>query len=490
MKKTVYIILTILSLIIFPFGILLLDYNLILLGILLLLSGNLLFALTNRRYIIFSLFNICMFIFLISRPFVSMIRGDEWWILGSESSVFRTLVSLYISLLFMFIGASFFDKISLKKSRSVDVHIRTEKVDRIFINKLQQISMIIFYISIVASFMEGLEKIIFMQTHTYTQYYTSYQTSQNTLVKGFIQLMKPSLCIFLATMPVKKKAIIPLLLFAISTLPQLFVGMRSPSMLAFMFIFSYFCLRDFHRSEENEKWIGKIEKTVIIAMIPILIGFSYGYNYWRTGRAVDLFEGNLVTNFLYQQGNSFDVLVKGFDVLDLLPIKSLPGYMLGPIYDNIVHNTLIGRVLFGTVSINNQSLEALALGHDMKAHLSYMLMGNNYLQGAGVGVVHILEVVHDIGWIGLIIYNILLGLGMVKMVDWFGKYAKNNSWIISTLVIYALLQLFYTPRSDAIYMIAPVFSPYFWICVIICFLFGKINVGKEKGNLIDSKKYN
>ncbi|WP_339250626.1 O-antigen polysaccharide polymerase Wzy family protein [Paenibacillus sp. FSL P2-0136] len=481
MKKVIHIISALISINIFLLGLLLIDYDLLLLSILLLLVGNLFFGLTNVRYILFFIFNICMFVFLISRPFVSMMRGGEWWQVGSEHATLSALISLYLSLFFMYIGAFCLDKIILIKTNDYSMvkDLQPIELEHPFMKNLQNISMIIFYIAVLASFIEGWEKIIFMQSHTYTQYYISYQTSQNFIVKGLIQLMKPSLCIFLATMPNKNKALLPLSLFLISTLPQLFVGMRSPTMLAFAFIFSYFFLRDVYKFKESKRWIGKIEKLVIVISIPLLMAFLYGYNYWRTGRAVELFEGNLITNFLYQQGISFDVLVQGFDVMNLLPENKFPGYMFGPIYDNVIHNSLIGRLLFDTVSINNQSLDALALGHDMKAHLSFVLMGNNYLQGAGVGVVHILEVIHDIGWIGLIFYNLILGAGMVKMVDWFGLY-NENKWVLTTLVIYALLQLFYTPRSDAIYMIAPIFSPYFWICVFVCYLFAKAKMSWKK----------
>lgn len=514
MKKKLYISLDASSLLLFLIGLIISKFNVMLWSILLLFVGNIVFAFTKiHRYFIFLLFNISMFLFLISRPFVSLLRGIQWWNIGSKGAVYNALISLYLSLLFMYVGSLIVDRIGYIKLRlkskniylsSLFMHVGSFIVDRtglnklklkknnlcnhqdntnrlLFIIQLQKITSVIFYIAIVAVFMEGYEKIVFMSTHTYTQYYTSYHTSQNILVKAFIQLMKPSLCIFLATMPTKKRAVPPLVLFLISTIPQLIVGMRSPTMLACMFIFSYYYLRDVCSKDKDEKWLGKREKTFILLMIPFIIVFLYGYNFWRNGKTLKLNNwSNLFLNFLYQQGKSFDVLVQGFDVMHLLPRNNFPGYMFGPIYDNFVYNSFVGRLLFGTVSINNQTIKAITLGHDMKAQLSYILMGKGYLQGAGVGTVHILEVIHDIGWVGLLIYNTILGMAFVKMVDWFGNYSKKNGWIVTTLSIYVFFQLYYTPRSDAIYMIAPIFSLYFWICVIICSTLAKMKISRQK----------
>ncbi|WP_125144032.1 O-antigen polysaccharide polymerase Wzy family protein [Clostridium transplantifaecale] len=457
------------SSILFPLGILCHDYNLILFSIIFLWCGGVVFSWQQiQKRIVLLLFLLSMFLFLIGRPVISLLRGNIWWQIASGEAVILALLSLYVSILFLLIGACFSESKVFTKYKSTELKILEDK--RIFLQRLRQGALFVFCVAIICTFLEGFEKIAYMFNHTYVEYYTSYRTQQPLIVKGFIQLMKPTLCIFLATMPSKRKAFLPLLAYLLSTIPYLLVGMRSPTLLACSFIFIYYFIRDINRIPYSEKWIGLCEKIIILLSIPLMIVFLFAYTYWRNNNSVDLFSGeNLLFRFIYQQGNSFDVLVKAFDVLKELPENKWPGYTLGPVYDNLVHNNIIGRTLFNTVPTNIQTQEALQISHDMKAHLSYILMGNMYFQGHGVGVVYILEVFSDFGWFGVIIYNFILGICLERVIFWIQK-----NWLLSTISIFAFFQLFYTPRSDALYMVMHLVHPYFWIAISGCYLIGRI----------------
>ena len=83
--------------------------------------------------------------------------------------------------------------------------------------------------------------------------------------------MKYSLCVFLATFPSKKRAFTPLFLFELSAIPELLIGVRNPIMLNSIFIFLYYIMRDIY--EKRQKWIGKIEKVILVISIPTSLIF-------------------------------------------------------------------------------------------------------------------------------------------------------------------------------------------------------------------------
>ena len=89
------------------------------------------------------------------------------------------------------------------------------------------------------------------------------------------------MCIFLSTKPKKKWAFGVLSLNIVSTIPSLIVGIRNPLVLACVFSFIYYFIRD--ALGDEEKWIGKIEKIMIAVATPIGICLLAAYTYIRKG---------------------------------------------------------------------------------------------------------------------------------------------------------------------------------------------------------------
>ncbi|MFQ9801576.1 MAG: O-antigen polysaccharide polymerase Wzy [Clostridia bacterium] len=190
-----------------------------------------------RDRIAFLCFNGTFFLFLTARPLTCILRNIQWTNIGySYDADLFAVTMIYVSLLTLYVSASL-----TTIDNSLDTIVREEQ--SIFIKNIQFVSFIFFIIGFVCSMMEGMERILFMQTHTYVDIYTGeYRTSMPAVVKGFIQIMKPCMCIFLATLPSKRKSCFVLAAYLFSTLPSLRVGMRSPTMLACVFIFCLLCL--------------------------------------------------------------------------------------------------------------------------------------------------------------------------------------------------------------------------------------------------------
>lgn len=420
------------------------------------LMGNLCVSFIYRKQqIIILLFNLTMFLFLLGRPVVSFLRGEVWWEVASASAVAKSLISIELVLALLPLGALLARKTNTEK--------RIEKIQSQMdsIEKLRGIALVVCCIGLIGMIFDGMQKIVFMSSHTYVEYYVSYSSNLPYILKAFVRMMQPALCLYLATFPKKRPTFILLSTYVLTTLPSMVVGMRSPTMLALLFCFTYYCIRAY-LYPNGEKWLGRAEKMAIQISIPVLIVFCYIYMDIRNGNSYSVNE-DVFLNFFYQQGISFNYLSRGFDVLEELPLSGWPGYMLGPLYDNVVYNSVIGRFIFGTSALGTQSMQAIQIGHDMKQHLSYQLMGNSYLLGHGTGSIFILEVIHDIGWIGLIAYATILGWFCVKVMSCF----TTNRFILKTVLIYALLQIYYIPRADALTFLEQLVNPYFWITILL-----------------------
>ncbi len=414
-----------------------------------------------RDRIVFLCFNGTFFLFLTGRPLTCILRNIQWTNIGYsyEADLFAVTI-MYVSLLTLYVSAAL---TSLDKS-SEDIGREEQPI---FIKNLQFVSFIVFFIGFICSMMEGMERILFMQTHTYVDIYTGeYKTSMPTVVKGFIQIMKPCMCIFLATFPSKRKSCIVLAAFLISTIPSLRVGMRSPTMLACVFIFVYYILRDAVRKPNEKRWFGKAEKTIVAILLPFVICFLLIYTELRNGYSNNISSKmrNPIINFLYEQSTTYNALVKFWDVKDQLPKLGFPGYFFGYAYDVFFQNGIISRLTGFSFPIG-QTMERLLVSHDLKLHLSYAVSGDMFFLGHGIGTSYILDVFVDYGWIGVIIFNIVLGWYLNKI-----KFLISKHWIISTMILYSLLSIFYIPRSTALEPFVFILSPYFWLGIAICFV--------------------
>ena len=414
-----------------------------------------------RDRIAFLCFNGTFFLFLTARPLTCILRNIQWTNIGySYDADLFAVTMIYVSLLTLYVSARL-----TTIDNSLDTIVREEQ--SIFIKNIQFVSFIFFIIGFVCSMMEGMERILFMQTHTYVDIYTGeYRTSMPAVVKGFIQIMKPCMCIFLATLPSKRKSCFVLAAYLFSTLPSLRVGMRSPTMLACVFIFVYYVLRDALRKPNEIKWFGKVEKTIVVILLPFVICFLLIYTELRNGYSSNISSKmqNPIVNFLYEQSTTYNALVKFWDVKDKLPQLEFPGYLFGYAYDVFFQNGIISG-LTGVSFPVGQTMERLLVSHDLKLHLSYAVSGDMFFQGHGIGTSYVLDVFVDYSWIGVIIFNVIIGWYLNKV-----KYLLSKHWILSAMILYSLLTIFYIPRSTALEPFVFILSPYFWLGIAICFI--------------------
>ena len=432
--------------------------------------SNLIFCFVNiKERIIFFWMQITIGVFLISRPLINTIEGKQWW--GVEwlgvSGVYTALLIIAISLFSMHIGGLLMSRIKTRsKIKSAEKKVLPDRKEKIeaFRNNMQVVSMLLYYVSAFFFVIAGFEKVLFVHAHSYLEYYSAFTSQLPGFVPIAASLMNYSLCMFLATFPGKRRSFYALSLFELTAVFDLVVGVRGPIVLHSIFILVYYLLRDF--LGDKEKWIGKIEKALLIIGTPSMLIFMTAYAYIRSGlRVLDANPIKLLKGFFVSQGVTFEVVARGITIQDQLPQRAGRNYTFGSFIDYIVHGRA-GQLLFGTEALpsgNNviNGTQSNSLAHN----LSYVTRGKEYLQGKGWGSSYVLENYIDFGFAGVIIFSLVLGMLLIL----FTHLLKKNL-LLDTIILVSLLNIFYIPRAEATGWLTFIITIQFWFCMACCFI--------------------
>lgn len=435
-----------------------------------------------KNRIVLCIFHITIFVFLISRPLIEMCRDVGWYNeyladYGTESLNF-SFNSIIISLLGLFLGALLIERFQRKqaekqnRNRGETKRGKKQIHSEVFRNNLKKISLIIFFVSMSAQILLEIEKLWFMRGRDYVEYYTSFVSRAPYFIHLIAAFMKFSLCIYLATLPKKEESYLPLGLFFLSALPSLVIGIRNPIMQNGIFIVLYFFLRDV--IGDKKKWLGKIEKTAVAAALPFVLIFMGVYANIRSHTVNTVHGiGNLLISFFYGQGVTFQVLNIGYSCIDQLPVRDLRNYTFGGIIDYFTHGT-IAQLFFDACPLNNtNSIENALYSNNFSHNMSYIAKGEDYLNGQGWGSSYILETYVDYGYIGIIIYSVLLAILLIYIV----KMMKKGIFL-RMVGLLILTQVFFVPRAEATGFLDFLLQIRFWVAVFVCFLVAALSCKK------------
>lgn len=411
---------------------------------------------SQRIYLL--IFNIAMFTFLLAKPVISIFKAINWIEKFSIDSQQHAFLLVFIATFSIYIGS----RISEKKNKITEnIKENTNeskcKDKKIFTN----IALVLFLVCAIFSIITEYDKLIYMNGKDYVEYYLTYENTFNpiiTLLAGMSDIM---LCIFLACMPSKKKAIIPVGIFMIYNIPTFLIGQRTPIVISALFIFSYFVIRDYLNNKE--RWIGKFEKIALILLIPVaIIGLAI-YNYSRVDEEVPT--TNIISlfgDFFYTQGVSYDVLNIGYEIKDKIKTTTNHNYTFGPFIDYFKYST-ISQKIFKTKPLPTGNNVTKALESSSYSHIISYLTRKDYLEGHGWGSSFILETYTDFGYIGVIVYSLILGYLLMAIP----RLLKKNTFIAS-IVLISTLNIFIIPRAEALQFLQFIITPQFWGAWIMC----------------------
>lgn len=447
------------------------NYNLIVFGNLCIYACIVVFCAADlRRRFVMLLFSLVVFVFLSCRSLIDFFIGTLWWKEYRPEDVLFALRSVALSLLMIYLGAMLYvlsvhRKASKDRPAGLQAHIQNIKPTPG--RQTLQITALCLYVVSMGFFLYGeLDKLLFMQGKTYSEYFVSYDAAYPFWICTAGYCMPYALCAFLATLPKKKLAFPALTPYLLSAVPALMFGLRNPIVLNALFIFLYYCIRDYLGDEK--RWLGRFEIGAIIAVIPIAcVGLS-AVNYLRDGASsTDKIVVNIVVDLFHKQGVSFRTLCVGHAALPSLPgVKR--NFTFGPFIDQVLYSR-IGLWLFGTDPLPVGNCAELAARSHKLAHPISFVAHPGYLKGHGLGSSYLLEVFADYGYIGIAVYSFILGVFLLYCLD-----AMKKGWFIKTVGLVLFTDLFYIPRSAATDWLVFLIQIHFWFVIAACLLGEKI----------------
>lgn len=460
------------------------DLSWMLAAMVLMWVSNILYSVINiKERLFFFWMQITIGVFLILRPFIEALSGNEWWKVDNidKKSFFVAVLIISISLVSMQIGAFVSSHVFCSRPRKVVINSDLSIKRRKFTDCLQVVSMVMFYITAIFFYIEGVEKVLYVHSHSYLQYYSDFVSRLPWFVSTIGAMMKYSLCIFLATFPRKRRAFCALFVFEVSGLLDLAVGMRGTIMLNSLFILIYYIVRDIKGNKE--KWFGTIEKSIVLICTPLALVFMTAFSFIRSGlRVLNINILEMIKDFFVGQGVTFEVVARGISVMDQLPQREGRNYTFGQIIDYFVHGRL-GQLVLGTEALpTGNSVINGTQSNSLSHNLSYLTKGKAYLDGEGWGSSYVLENYIDFGIIGVIILSILLGILLIWMLHYIGRHLLSD-----TIIFVSLLTIFYIPRAESSSWIMFIVTIQFWLCVGCCWLGAFISTKSSALQMIYSK---
>ena len=472
LKRLSRYILIFLSAALFSIGKILNSFNVLVIGVFSFWIANVIYCFEDiRKRIYFLMFNVAFFMLLIARPLISMMREEVWWYFSEASENF-TLNALMISLVFLFLGHYISDKMSTNKNTISENYFELSQNSK-YIQHLRTISLCFFYVSFVFLMATKFESFRFVKSHKYTDLYLPFHSNLPSFFSLFGSMNRYFLCIFLSTFPKKSVSFMPLAMYIFSAVPLFLVGARRDIVLNVIFVFLYYFTRDslnfYFLKQKAQKWIGKFEWSLMLLCTPAAMFVLGIYNYLRSGIKTNLGIFGTIMDLFYNQGISFDVICIAYETIPKIKYTGFTNYTFGRIIDYFLHSK-IAQVLFGGTPLESgQSVDA-GLHSNIFAHrLSYTAREQEYLEGNGWGSSFIVEPYADFGYIGIVLISLVIGVFLSRAL----KNMNKNS-LIASIVLVAMSEIYYAPRSSALSWIDFVVYIQFIIPVVLCHSLAKL----------------
>lgn len=477
-KKIETIIVSLITIIIFALGTLIKNINLMFAATLILLLVLFMYAI-KRKALVLTMFLISFFTFLMGGYLIDLATEKEMINEFTLELNMHMILCLFLSLIGILIG-TFICKNKTEKFNNYNI----EKDYKIY--KIKIATKILFYITFLFNAITIIEKVIFVQTNTYLELYTSYTSKLPILFTKIAQMNDFLFYTYLSTMPSKSEIKKPVILYMIIQIISILSGGRSRTVTGLLFIFGYFVFREYNsRKKDNQKeiWLKKSHIKIAVLITPVLIAFLSAYNLIRNGIKIE--QTSILKQFIQffkDQGGSIKLIAYAKKCESLLP-QNNKVYSLYPIIA-FFRDGIIGQIFFSTTPFKVNTIEMALYGNNFGATISYIIMPELYLQGHGLGTQYIAEVYTDFSYLGVFIFNIILGILLIKL-----NFRTNIKWYWSAINLSIIRLVIYMPRDFALSWISAFWSITNWgsiIFVIILSRIIKVKEGENNENTLDS----
>ena len=439
------------------------NLSVLMIGSFLIWLGSVFFCLQNLKSRMILLgFDLAVFLFLIGRVVIDILKRAIRWETYGVDAAFFAVTAIGISVFCLYMGGILCEVFTSSPAQLPPSNACAPKGHHLETFRL--VALLLYLFCLAFSFLESAEMLLFMHGRRYEEYYYNFQSVLPGFVYTFSCIAPCALCIYLSTFPKKRSAFFCLLLYVLSNVPTLLIGMRNQIALSVIFAFLYYCLRD--ATGDREKWIGKIEKCLVLLGVPAMMVVFTAAVFLRNGGKAISNPLDAIAYLIYSQGDMFRNICRGYNTIP--QIRHMMGstrfYTFGSIIDS-VSRSRIGQLLSHTVPFppGNNAVRALE-GHSFGDIFSY-LAHPHYLEGNGWGTSYLLETYYDFGWLGIVVFSLLLGFFLV----WFLRGMRKN-WLVKSILLMSLTQLFMLPRESSTGWLSFLTGVHFWFAVAACVL--------------------
>lgn len=401
------------------------------------------------------MFCITFFIFLMGRNLLEEFfryRVEDF----SEAVLNHTYLCLLLALISLWGVYAAIDRLPRRK-----VTGRISRAKPAYTEHVKMLSKLVFAVSFVFAVIYRIVVLVFVSTHGYFAYYTDFPVllNQNLLLYAVSKLesvLPIAFCIFLAAMPAKREFFPIAALYCVYLALTLGGGNRAPFLLGLFLIVFYLIFRS--GVEPQEGWFRRKYLIWFGIGCVVLALLSYVFGVIRDGGSMaGVSASDSFFEFFYSQGVSINVLKRGYLCQEEIP----KGY----IYSfEFVRSGLIAR-LFGIPIYHGNTVEHALFGGSFAHALGYVVLGEQYLAGRGLGTSYLAELYYDFGYLGIILGNAVYAAA-IHVTD----KAKNSGLLLRACCFSVFTSFLWAPRGNFSSMITALISPV--SLAVFLFIFG------------------
>lgn len=434
---------------------------------------NIIFASNKEKSrMSYMLFTITFFTFLLSRLVVLRIEGEPLFYGYSDLTKTKVYIYLILGLTMITVGQVIYER---RHGGTFCGEIVPNSKDELLWNEenntLLFVVLVLYFITYPFSFLDLLDKAIFVGNYSYSAYYLEYTSRLPYILTKLGSLNRIAFVLLLCVEHRKRKLIIPCVLYGITAIISLGMGQRN----AFVLDVLMFVVLIKHANNKSLEYTGeslysKKLVAVTFAAIPLMIVFL---GYWKYARAGQQFESEDVflyfKDFFYRQGEQIGFFANTIEIKSEIWAQKVP-YTFSSVYNYF-------RNLFGMIDFGIYTRKNAFYGNSLAATQFYITSPGSLENGSGSGCCYLSELYFDFGTIGIILGSILIGYALGAL-----RLKEDKSCYVNTFVTLMIRSIIYIPRASFSDWLATPFN--IWNVAIVLCVMAAVNIINRKNRII------
>ena len=410
-----------------------------------------------HKNIVFILFNCMLTLFVSGKVIVDGLYGEAFQNFSRDIQI-HSLLCIYLSHFFLYLGYMYF--INKKSKSKEEGNSRFDYSNYTIVYKI----LLFFYIISTISFsFVILEKILFVSNNGYLDFYTSFSSKLPLIVLRVSNLFY---IVFFAIInfPMKKRIEYTIYVSFLSlSILTVFTGQRSHVALNIMILLIILFLKN--KDILLKLYNKKIAFTMVIVFVLSLIGLQ-GVQSYRNDHKINFSDLNPF-KLLYTQGYTSNVIAYSKLVENSLDDNL---YSIASVRELIKNNSILKK-LFNFKSYKGNTYDIVQYDSYLSYDVSYLILGDQYYKGEGLGTCYIAEIYHDFSYVGVCIFAIICSYLCIA----FNNYYKKN-FVLACIMLISLKYFLFLPRWDTLYFLAAPFQSMNIIIIILLYFFNDYKI--------------